>query len=78
MTMVTNCQWCGHIHQGVCPLVKALEYHEDGTLKRVEFKVASDYPPAPGSVSTGLEMYHGNVDWQIGGASHKPEYKGPL
>ena len=41
-----NCQWCGMIHTtpGVCSRVKAFEYFPDGTLKRVEFKTAADYP----------------------------------
>jgi len=41
-----NCQWCGLIHTspGVCPMVKALEYYPDGTLKRVELKTGADYP----------------------------------
>lgn len=33
------CQWCGvlHYHQGICPRVKAIEYHGNGSIKRVEF-----------------------------------------
>lgn len=45
----STCAWCGAIHPNVvCPRVKALEYFQDGSLKRVEFKTASDYgPPIP-------------------------------
>ena len=25
-------------HNGVCPKVKAVEYHPDGTIKRIEYK----------------------------------------
>ena len=35
-----NCPYCGMLHlqgSGVCPRVKAMEYYQDGTLKRVEF-----------------------------------------
>ena len=32
-----ECRWCGAIHQGECPRVKAKEFHPDGSLKRVEF-----------------------------------------
>lgn len=40
-----KCPWCGQIHQAtVCGLVKALEYHQDGSLRRVEFKTPADYP----------------------------------
>ncbi len=31
------CQWCGSWHSGKCPLVKAIDYYPDGTVKRVEF-----------------------------------------
>lgn len=45
-----NCQWCGTIHGGVCPKVLAIEYFENGNIKRVEFKsepqwMPSYYPP---------------------------------
>ncbi|HEV2303150.1 MAG TPA: hypothetical protein VGR91_16405 [Stellaceae bacterium] len=40
-----KCQWCEAEHGPVCPLVKAIEYHVDGTVKRVEFKTAVDYRP---------------------------------
>lgn len=32
------CEWCGVVHSGVCPKVKAIEYHLNGGIKRVEFK----------------------------------------
>jgi hypothetical protein len=32
-----KCQWCGMIHVARCPLVRALEYFDNGMLKRVEF-----------------------------------------
>lgn len=32
-----TCQWCGCIHSGKCPQVKAIEYHPNGSVKRVEF-----------------------------------------
>lgn len=46
---VIVCQWCNGMHTGICPLVKAIEYHLDGTIKRLEFKTASDYlaPQSP-------------------------------
>lgn len=34
---MNTCQWCGMIHTGSCPRVKATEYYPDGTVKRVEF-----------------------------------------
>ena len=45
LNLVSSCQWCGSTHTGMCPTVKAIEYHPDGTMKRVEFKTAADYPP---------------------------------
>lgn len=45
-----KCAYCGSFpHQGICPTVKAIEYHADGTIKRVEFKTANDYPTVIGS-----------------------------
>lgn len=38
------CRWCGIRHGPMCPTVKAMEFHQDGTIKRVEFNGASDYP----------------------------------
>lgn len=32
-----NCPYCASVHKGKCPLVKAIEYHENGAVKRVEF-----------------------------------------
>ena len=36
------CPWCSGeytnvIHSGPCPRIKAIEYHPNGTIKRVEF-----------------------------------------
>lgn len=31
------CPHCGLIHNTTCPRVSAIEYHTDGTLKRIEF-----------------------------------------
>jgi hypothetical protein len=41
-TIPGACPWCSTpwsaiLHGGRCPKVKAKEYHENGTLKRVEF-----------------------------------------
>jgi len=30
------CPWCGGYHIGVCPHVRAIEYHPNGEVKRVE------------------------------------------
>ncbi len=37
MTANEPCLYCGKPHTGVCPLVRACEYHSSGVLKRVEF-----------------------------------------
>lgn len=31
------CQHCGYIHNNICPRIKAIEYYENGTIKRVEY-----------------------------------------
>lgn len=43
------CRWCGsdeaQFHQGIlCPMVKALDFDPDGTVRRVEFLTPRDYP----------------------------------
>lgn len=44
-SQATNCRYCGMLHERtVCPLVKSIEYHPDGSVKRVEFKTAADWP----------------------------------
>ena len=32
-----TCAYCGVWHSGTCPKVKSIEYHPDGTVRRVEF-----------------------------------------
>lgn len=40
-TNVKSCSYCGMYHPGIaCPRVKAIEYHANGTVKRVEFHEA--------------------------------------
>ena len=31
------CGYCGKYHQGICPRIKSVEYHDNGTVRRVEF-----------------------------------------
>lgn len=31
------CPHCGSFHTTTCPRIRAIEYHSDGTVKRVEF-----------------------------------------
>jgi hypothetical protein len=32
------CGHCGFWHQGPCPNVKAIEYHRNGSVKRIEYR----------------------------------------
>jgi hypothetical protein len=34
---IAKCQFCGAIHSTPCPWVKAIEYHPNDSVKRVEF-----------------------------------------
>ena len=43
--MSEQCRWCGNYHGARCPEVRAIEYHEDGSMKRVEFTMPSDRMP---------------------------------
>lgn len=52
-----GCPYCGQpesFHRGKCHLVKAMEYHPNGTLKRVEFFAPVDYRPVQVGVIPGL------------------------
>lgn len=38
MTELPSCQWCGCLHpKTICPRARAIDYYQDGTVKRVEF-----------------------------------------
>jgi len=39
-----ECPYCGMIHKWKCPLVRAIEYHPNGTIKRVEFNTLAGLP----------------------------------
>lgn len=41
------CRYCGKEHGPRCPEVRAIEYHPDGTVKRVEFLTPADHHPMP-------------------------------
>ena len=35
---IPTCPHCGAAHRTTCPLVKAIEYHPNGQIKRIEFR----------------------------------------
>lgn len=46
-----RCPYCGGLpHTGKCPLVSAIEYHPDGTVKRVEFHAPAVNPATFGQL----------------------------
>lgn len=45
---MNECRWCGMIHGPRCPEVKAIEYFQDGTVKRVELLTPMDRMPMNG------------------------------
>jgi hypothetical protein len=45
---MTKCKWCGEGHGGMrCPFVTAVEYYENGEIKRVEFEAPRHIHQAP-------------------------------
>lgn len=50
-TPFLRCSHCGLLHLTTCPRIRSIEYHPDGTVKRIEFhepRFASVSPtPAP-------------------------------
>lgn len=64
MANTQECRWCGVYHGPHCPLVKAVEYFDNGMVKRVGFLTTRDYHlyplPAnqtPVSVGWGLDIH---------------------
>ena len=41
--MSEKCQHCGNIHEFRCPLIKSIEYYEDGSIKKIEYMTPADY-----------------------------------
>lgn len=64
-SMNVNCPHCGNPkHAAVCPLVKAIEYFPDGTLKRVEYRCVSDYRAPLGGASMPGPVAYSVADLQ--------------
>ena len=40
-----RCQWCGQTHGIRCPELRAIEYYENGSIKRVEYLTPADMKP---------------------------------
>ncbi len=40
---IVECRFCGKSHGVRCPEIKAIEYHENGAIKRIEYLTPSDY-----------------------------------
>lgn len=48
------CPWCAGLHPGrICALVRAIEFHENGMMKRVEFR---DQPQPITPFQSGLSI----------------------
>ena len=57
-----QCPHCGGFHQTTCPRIKAIEYAENGTVKRIEFHAphpltASTHPDWRPSWIAGKEVW---------------------
>ena len=59
----SKCQYCGMIHGPMCPRIAAIEYHENGQVKRVEFYDATG---ANGRSITDHPLYRStNSNWTM-------------
>ena len=54
------CEHCGYGHVGTCPKIKAIEYHQNGTVKRIEFH--EPQPLVSGATMTPANVY-GPAGW---------------
>lgn len=53
-----KCRRCGDDHDIVeCPGVKAVEYHSDGKISRLEFVTVADFPPTRQEATAPPENY---------------------
>ena len=56
-SMSKPCPWCSGpwnqvYHSGVCPRVRAIDYHPNGMIKRIEFWPEEAPPRAEGELSS--------------------------
>lgn len=52
-----GCPHCGIFHLQRCPRIKAIEYHDNGAVKRVEFHVPAEIRSTPQpSVPAGVTL----------------------
>ena len=77
---LTACRYCGNIHSGVCPLIKAMDFDESGALKRVEFfeqktEQACQHPEQSRQDLSTM----GNKRWQckVCGYEHEEQFVNP-
>lgn len=47
-----DCGHCGMTHAGICPLIRAIDYFPDGTVKRIEYH-PRDVPAQTGKPADG-------------------------
>ncbi len=54
------------MHGRICPFIKAIEYHENGTVKRVEYHPLPTYMPAPSLPAPGPYYDRAPPSWLWG------------
>ena len=61
MSGIVECGHCGMFHAGPCPRIKAIEYYENGNVKRIEYhgaqpmqsaQLKESYPPFASAMMT--------------------------
>lgn len=71
------CRYCGMHHGPTCHTVKAIEYYQDGSIKRVEFKASGDYAQAVQSIPTVWPYNPPQVPTNTTGFAGLPEHHQP-
>jgi len=74
--MTEKCKHCGNIHEFRCPLIKSIEYFEDGTIKRVEYMTPADYATIPAYVPYPVLQPYPVPVYQY--PYHRPVYPQPV
>lgn len=52
-----KCGWCGLYHGPTCFRVKAIEYHPNGTVRRVELREPWQHPETNWGPDVGKEVW---------------------
>jgi hypothetical protein len=63
---IPTCPYCGFLHKALCSKIRAIEYFEDGTVKRVEFHSPAPLVGPPQPWTTTAPQWPPSIAPQVG------------